>query len=230
MKNDGTGFWENISGAIRIGLALMTPFLRGWRIRHGVTHEEFNSNLPGDNIVAAPKWQYLHGITVNAPAHAIWPWIAQIGQGRGGFYSYQRLENLAGCKIVNADKILHEFQNIAVGDGIKLHPDGPPLEVAIVEPGRALVLNACADMRTGEKFNPALPGPRPENYVNITWALIIQEIDAGHCRLFSRDRVDHGTGRLTRFSNGPLLIEPISYAMDTKMLKVIKARVEASVH
>jgi hypothetical protein len=57
---------------------------------------------------------------VDAPPQSVWPWIAQIGQGRGGLYVYQTLENLAGCQIINTTEILPEHQHPAVGDAI--HP------------------------------------------------------------------------------------------------------------
>jgi hypothetical protein len=78
----------------------------------------------------------------------VWPWIAQIGQGRGGFYSYQLLENLLGCGIENAEAIHREWQRLAVGDPVRLHEKAPPLRVALVEHAHALVwhgrLPCCA--------------------------------------------------------------------------------------
>jgi len=54
--------------------------------------------LPGDDLVAYPKGDYTHAITIRASAAEIWPWLVQLGQGRGGFYSYEWLENLVGCQ------------------------------------------------------------------------------------------------------------------------------------
>jgi hypothetical protein len=64
--------------------------------------------LPGDDLVPDPGYE--HTRDVRAPAEEVWPWLAQIGQGRGGFYSYEWLENLAGCDIHNADEIRPEWQ------------------------------------------------------------------------------------------------------------------------
>jgi hypothetical protein len=69
----------------------------------------------------------------------VWPWIAQIGQGRGGFYSYDALENLIGCNIHSARRVHPEWQQIAPGDEIRLAPE-LALHVAVLEPRRALVL------------------------------------------------------------------------------------------
>ena len=55
-----------------------------------------------------------HAITIRAPVEEVWPWLAQIGQDRGGFYSYEWLENLAGCEMRNADRV-HSSGRSAVG-------------------------------------------------------------------------------------------------------------------
>jgi hypothetical protein len=77
-------------------------------------------------------------ITIAAAAPNVWPWIAQLGQGRGGFYSYDVLENLVGCDIHSANRIVPEWQQVEVGDEVKLHPQ-VALTVAVVQAGRAVV-------------------------------------------------------------------------------------------
>lgn len=90
---------------------------------------------------------------IDAPVEAVWPWVAQVGQGRGGFYTYQLLENMVGCKITNTAKILPEHQNPAVGDEIYLHPTAPPMRVEVVDPPAALVLfGSPADIDTEESW------------------------------------------------------------------------------
>src|SRR5512136_466510 len=121
---------EGIEGAVLIGLNLaLGPVLRRGRIRWGATGDEVRQALPGDELVLHPKWSYTNAITVRATAAEVWPWLAQMGQGRGGFYSYEFLENLVGCGIHNADRILPEFQNLQVGDGDKLAAKMPGFPV-----------------------------------------------------------------------------------------------------
>ena len=97
----------------------------------------------------------------------------QIGQGRGGFYSYEWLENLIGCDIHNADRILPEFQDLKIGDGIRLHPQMPPMPVEVLEPGRAFVLHG--DTRQGG------PSPTmPKGYSNLSWLFFVEEVSAGY--------------------------------------------------
>lgn len=221
MRHDGKGVMENLGGALRIAGALLTPFLRERRTRWGATDEEMRRVFPGDDRVPNPRWQFLHAVTVEAPARDVWPWIAQMGQGRGGLYSYERLENAVGCRIDNADAIVPALQHIAVGDEFRLHPKMPPFKVALVEPGHALLLHG-AGAPPGAGKNP---GPAP--WMNTTWAFIVEDLGDGRSRLFSRDRIDYGPPSLAmNLGYGPWLIEPIGWAMDTKLLNGIKWRAE----
>lgn len=83
---------------------------------------------------AGPDLTATRAITVRAPASGVWPWIAQLGQGRGGFYSYDFLENLAGCDVHSADRIVPEWQDVVVGDEVRLAPQAT-LAVACLEQG-----------------------------------------------------------------------------------------------
>jgi hypothetical protein len=85
-------------------------------LRWGATGEEVAARLPGDKISPDAAAQVTHAITINAPPQCVWPWILQIGQDRGGFYSYTSLENMAGCEMHNVRRIVPEWQNRAAGD------------------------------------------------------------------------------------------------------------------
>ena len=99
---------EGIEGAFLIGANLaLWPLLRGWRLRWGATDDEIQRTLPGDELVPNPKWSYTHTITIRVPPAEVWPWLAQMGQGRGGFYSYEWLENLVGCDTPPAQRRPH---------------------------------------------------------------------------------------------------------------------------
>ncbi|HPF82309.1 MAG TPA: hypothetical protein PKU75_15395, partial [Tetrasphaera australiensis] len=116
------------------------------------TTDETNSLLPGDELVDRPTIVATRGIDIAAPPEAVWPWVAQLGQERGGFYTYAWLENLVGCRMVNADRINPQWQDVAVGDIVRLHPD-LGLRVAVVEPGRTLTLTGDGAVdRNGERW------------------------------------------------------------------------------
>ena len=64
-----------------------------------------------------PTMADTRGITIDAPPEAVWPWLLQMGYGRGGWYSYDRLD-MKG----SADEILPEHQALAVGDIVPTDP------------------------------------------------------------------------------------------------------------
>ena len=214
MSGDGKGVLENAGGAAHILFALATPFLRRRRLRWGVRDEELRQPFPGDDLVPEPRWQYLHGITVNAPPARVWPWIAQLGQGRGGFYSYQLLENLVGCRIQNVETVIPDLQKISVGDPVRIHPQMPPLRVAVVQPGQAIVLHSRAERTAGQDPH------------DLSWAFVVREAEDGQSRLFSRYRADYPPGWASALTYGAWIVEPVGYAMDVKMLAGIRWRAE----
>src|SRR5215207_9703255 len=112
------------AGAAVIGSAAAYLLaIRRWQLRWGATDEEVDATLAGDHLIANPDLMSTRVITVHAPADQVWPWIAQLGQGRGGFYSYDALENLVGCDIHSADRVVPQWQDLKVGDQVKLAPE-----------------------------------------------------------------------------------------------------------
>ena len=149
-------------------------------------------------------------ITVPAAADQVWPWIAQLGQGRGGFYSYDALENLVGCDIHSADRVVAEWQDLKAGDQVKLAPE-VGLGVSVVEPGRALVLRGGVPM-----------GEVPPPY-DFTWAFVLRQQPDGTTRLVVRERY----GYTRRWA--PLLVEPVAvvaFVMSQRMLRGIRDRAQ----
>ena len=92
--------------------------LRDW----GATREELAASHAGDELLSGPVSTTTFGVTVNAPAAELWSWLVQIGQGRGGMYSYEWLENLFGLDIHNATEIRPGWQRLAVGDPVRVVP------------------------------------------------------------------------------------------------------------
>jgi len=222
MMNKKSGrITEGMGGAVLMAFAVATPFLRRWRTSWGATGEEIDASLPGDNIVGQPKWQYTQAITIAAPIERVWPWLVQIGQGRGGFYSYEVLENLVGCNIHNADEIIPEFQHLEPGESIMLHPK-IPYPVVLVDPGRAIVLHY--DTRKG--LIP-IPGTKAADYFESTWLFFLDGRGANSTRMISRFRIDYNPSTRNKLSYG-YLVEPISSTMQQEMLRGIKKRAEAS--
>jgi hypothetical protein len=151
-------------------------FARPRHLRWGASDEEFEESLPGDDLIVNPNLVASRAITIRASADQVWPWIAQLGQGQGGFYSYDFLENLVGCDIHSADRITPEWQDVGVGDKVKLHPE-VALQVAALEPGRSLILRGGV-----------LPiGNTPPPY-DFTWAFVLHDRPDARTRLVVRER------------------------------------------
>jgi hypothetical protein len=133
-----------VLAALGIAAIIVMFALLPWMDRWGATPEEIAASLTGDELVPSPRISYTRAISINAAPEEIYPWIVQLGAERGGYYTYQWFEtNVLRCTIVNADGIYEEWQNLRVGDQVKMCPGAsgpPPYEVAILEPDRAMII------------------------------------------------------------------------------------------
>ena len=110
---------RSVAGGVLIAASAVAAYEavgRPWQRRWGATDEELALPLTGDELVAEPASQVTRAITVEAPSEVVWPWIVQIGADRGGFYSYDWLENVFGLGIDGTDRIVPAWQARAVGD------------------------------------------------------------------------------------------------------------------
>ncbi len=114
-------------GAAAIAYNLVgSPWLREGFNRWGASREEWLAEMPGDELVPDPVLLSTRAVTIESPPEAVWPWVAQIGQGRGGLYSYDALENLVGLDIHSLDMLLPEDQRVGQGDLVRLGKPGSP--------------------------------------------------------------------------------------------------------
>jgi hypothetical protein len=200
------------TAAVLAGAAGYWYGLRPRMLRWGATEAEARRALPGDDLVPQPKRMATRAVTIQAPAAVVWPWLIQIGQDRGGLYSYDWLENLAGCDIHSADGIVPEFA-LKVGDKVRLGPEGYPFFVVLeMQPERALLLGA---------------GPAAPERVEGTWLFYLDPIDPAHTRLIVRSRGDHEP-TLMNYIMWEGLVDPINFVMERKMMLGIKERAEGA--
>ncbi len=202
-------------GAAVLLYATVVVVTRPITMHWGTTAEERTARLPGDELTEEARYRIDHGITINAPADSVWPWLAQMGQDRGGFYSYAWLERLVGDHITNADRVHPEWQNVEPGQLVRATQEdylGGRLgnevgwRVVSVVPGRALVL---------------------ENW----GAFVVQPVDANTSRFLIRTR-GPGTPTLTGVVLGPLnvfVFEPAHFIMQRGMMRGVRARAEGMV-
>lgn len=224
MKKRTARFLAATLAGAAAGMAYVLYF-RPWHLKWGASMNEASRRLPGDECVPRPKIESTRAITIHAPVEKVWNWIAQIGQGRGGFYSYDWLENIFGCQIQNADRIVPAWQQPKVGDLVRLHPK-VAFPIAVVEPPRALILHQAVDTQSNQAFDPSVS--MPLSYINVSWAFLLAPVDEDNTRLIARYRLDFQPDNLL---NNLLwrVLEPAQFIMERKMLMGIKDRAELDI-
>jgi hypothetical protein len=179
--------------------------------------------MPGDDLVEDANFQTTRAIDIDAPLEAVWPWLAQIGQGRGGFYSYDLLENLMGLEIHSADRIIPELQDLQVGDAIPIEPEeGGGFTVAEIAPNRHLVLfmDGTGDTEVDRVFRQANAAS--------TWTFMLNEPEPERTRFVVRFRARWDLLRSPASFLIGLVLDPIEFIMERKMMRGIKERAEAA--
>lgn len=192
---------------------------RPWQQRWGATDAEVAAPLPGDDLVAEPAQQVTRAIGIGAPPEAVWPWVVQLGADRGGFYSYDWLENLFGLRIHSADRIVEEWQELAVGDIVAAdRAVSGGWVVGHLEPGSTLAM-LVADVDTRS------PLDRDEQGWEFLWTFAVRPAPDGGSRLLVRERTAFGTP-IARALLAPVGL--VSFVMTRRMLQGIKGRAEAA--
>jgi hypothetical protein len=211
-----------IAGAATF-IAVYGLVIRPWMLNWGTRREEVYHLLPGDELLPEPQIHATHAITIQAPPSAVWPWLVQLGQGRGGFYSYDWIENMMGLEVRNAERVLPEYQNLKAGDAIPLAPDNSfNVPVAILEPQRALVLYGDTRKAPDGGGIPVKPG----EFLAVSWGFYLFPTGAAATRLVERWKANWSPGPAnTLFYH--LFLEPGAFLMERKMLLGIKRRAEA---
>ncbi|WP_099039329.1 SRPBCC family protein [Mycobacterium neglectum] len=197
-----------LAGAMAI-LYAARRFYRNW----GTTKQECGMYLVGDETGYGPGVQSTEAVSIDAPAGTVWPWLVQMGQDRGGLYTYEKFENLVGLRYVNADRVHPEWQHLAPGDTVRFVPlgwmglrDGIVFEVVEVADQQSIVLRAF----TGRKWN-------------VVWSFHLVPRGRDRCRLLIRVRTklrQPGQALVTE------LVEPARALMTRGMLLGIKRRAQ----
>lgn len=212
-----------LAGGLLAGLVAARHVQQEW----GATDEEVNAGLPGDEILEVADLVATRAVSIQAPPEDVWPWLAQLGQGRGGFYSYDGLQSLLGLYIRNAEDIVPQWQDIAVGDPVQLAP-GVELTAVVVRPEEALVLQGLPgeedDAPRPDEPDAGRPGtPAPPMPFGFTWAFVLRPGPRGSTRLVVRERYTY----LQPWA-APLVetVQVASFVMTERMLRGIKERAE----
>jgi hypothetical protein len=192
--------------ALTGGLAVISyPCWRAWCLTWGASDQEEAKGLPGDELLGSADLVSTRAVSIAADVSDVWPWLAQMGSGRGGMYTYDWIENFFGLRMHSSDVIIPQFQNIQVGEAQRLGKNGPVLRVALADEDTALVFHSDDG--------------------NWVWAFCLMA-DGNQTRLVSRNRISTpGASRLSR-AFFKYVMEPGSLVMERKMLLGIKQRAE----
>ena len=199
-----------IAGAI----TLYAFKIRKYQARWGATDEELKLPLPGDDIVKDPTSTTTNAVTIHAAPKDIWPWLVQIGKGRGGLYSYDWLDILFGyLDRPSVKKVLPEFQNPMPGDVIPIGKDettDDDFYVHSVEKERAFVIGSN----------------HPSFRDRFSWAMILVPLGPRETRLIVRchARMD----RSLKGTVSQLALEPAAFIMIRRQMLNFKRLAEAS--
>ncbi len=195
-----------VGGAvISAGAAAYRLALRERCLTWGATADEVARSMPGDDLLPDPDILATRAIAIDAPPEVVWPWLVQMGSGRGGAYTYDWIENLFGLGMHSADHILPEFQHLKVGDAFRLGPGRPLMHVEVLEPERALVFR----------------------FEDGTWVWSFGLEQRGDTtRLVSRNRIATPNASIVGRAFSALVMEPGSLVMERRMLLGIKQRAE----
>jgi len=194
------------AGLAACGAAVSYPLMfRRQCLQWGARPGEVTRELPGDDLLPGADIVTTRAITIHAPAAAVWPWLVQMGSGRGGAYTYDWIENLFGLGMHSADTILPQFQDLQQGDEFALGPNRPKMRVEVLNPQQALVVR----IEDG----------------NWVWIFALFP-DNRATRLISRNRIALPQASALARAGYMLIMEPGSLVMERKMLLGIKERAE----
>ena len=160
-----------VTGAAALLVGAYLRWLRPWELHWGATDEEVALRAPGDELVRDPNLVATRAVTVDAPPEAVWPWLVQIGTGRAGWYSYDRLDNKGRP---SAREIIPAYQRMEVGDVVAMSEskDGEPYGPSV------LALDPPRSMLWGDTEEPH----------RFTWLWLLRAHGDGQTRLISRVR------------------------------------------
>ena len=186
---------------------------RSWHSQWGMENGEIDLGFPGDLPNRDAVFEVNHGVTIAVPPSAVWPWLVQIGQDRAGFYSYEKLENLFGLRIQNAERPHAEWRDRAVGDLVRATPPdwmggiwGKSLgwKITSLQRDRALVLGGWG-------------------------AFVLVPLSDDRTRLLVRSKVSSPDVPVWAAALTFATFEPVHFIMERQMLLGIKKRAESHV-
>lgn len=192
-------------------------------VRWGATDEETSGPFPGAELVPDGERSGAMAVSIDAPPEQVWPWLVQMGWDRGGWYSWDHLDN-AGRP--SAREVHPEWQNIRRGDYLQYWaPGAGPMNayaVARIEPNRFLGLHGLSDLR-GRTLDPEQP--RTSAYLEGLWGFLLNELPSGRTRLVVSGYQAGRPRRLARLVYF-WVFPPVVWIMQARKLAVLHRTIE----
>jgi hypothetical protein len=207
--------WLICAGAAVTALTAIWLLLRRLARRSGVAGVDLVRSLPGDDLVGDPQIVIDRAVVFDAAPAEVWPWIVQLGKARAGWYVPAWLERWTdGTALSGARTIDGSFQDLAEGDIVPDYgPGSGKFRVVTLRPPRALVYLSMRDPAADWGW-PEPEEPLPDGALTFSWAMILDELDRGRCRLLVRlrmKRVGQRTSPLFRAFAG--LVDYVTIAL-----------------
>ncbi|MET9295833.1 SRPBCC family protein [Streptomyces sp. NPDC003077] len=207
-------------GTVALGAAGYGTLVRPRLLTWGATAAEAARAYPGDELVPGGRPTTM-ATTLPAPPERVWPWLAQMGCDRGGWYSWDRLDN--GGR-PSARRIVPEWQELKEGQRLHAVPGGGTwFTVALLEPRRTLVLRMDVELPSGRPFE-VRTGPLPGAYLDAVWGFHLSPDPGGGTRLVVRTR-GRSRPRLLLRPVDLLFGEPAHFVMQLRQFRNLRARV-----
>ncbi|MFI6010042.1 hypothetical protein ACIBAG_14665 [Streptomyces sp. NPDC051243] len=211
-------------GVAAAALTLYGIFLRPRVLRWGATDEEAGHSYPGDELIPDPDGSSTMATTLPVPPEGVWPWLQQMGCNRGGWYSWDRLDN-GGHP--SAERIVPQWQRLEQGQHLDSVPSGEVwFTVAVLELGRTLVLRSQTTLPSGRPFD-RLDEPPPRAYADSIWGFHLRPAPGGRTRLVVRARGRSRPRPLTRPMD-LLFWEPAHLIMQARQFHNLRTRVSTT--
>jgi hypothetical protein len=213
---------SKILGVTWAAVVVYAAWVRPRLMRWGATDEEVAGPYPAADLVPEGERSPTMAVTINALPAQVWPWLVQLGCDRGGWYSWDRLDN--GGR-PSATEIHAEWQHLAIGEYVKYWTRKGPVDawqVAALEPNRFLGLRGLSDLR-GRPLNPSQP--RPSAYIEGLWGFLLKELPGGRTRLIISGYQAVRPRWIERFALD-WLYAPVVWPMQARMMAVLRRNVE----
>lgn len=214
---------SNKAGLIKAAIALgglaaaagaYFAVIRPWHLKWGATDEEAEGKMPGDELVPEAK-SITHSITIEAPVANVWPLLAELGQNKGGVYRLTWLENIIPADEIETGNVEATWQDLKIGDIVKIHNNYPPAPVVALEYRHFMVLglDLCTDKAA-------------------TWSFVLKPVEAKNDKgetventrltIRFRETEKSGMGKVLDV----VATEPVQFVLERKMLLTIKKLAE----